>query len=133
MLAQDPLFNGWSAETQAVYMAFSERLMREAPLVITIGKGGLSYYKEMGNESVFVCHFNAKPQRLRNDLGFADFRLETLRNRVDLPLALDAIQKTTEPEIRFKLNKQWCSLHFSLSDYARVADIFYEHIIVKVQ
>lgn len=129
----DPLFQSWSAAVRAVYLAFSTRLMRPGPLTVTVGKGGLSYYKATPTASVFVCHFNAQPQRQRTDLGFADFRFDALRPHLNLEATLQTIQQAAAPTIRVKVNKLWCSLHFALTDQARVADIFVEHIIAKVR
>ena len=110
------------------YQLFSDHLTRNETLTIKSGKGGLSYYKN----SVFVCHFNASPQKNRDDLGFADFRYDALRPYLDIDETISAIQKEVTPEVEIKAHKLWCSLHFPLSKLEYVADLFLKHIISKV-
>ena len=110
------------------YKLFSDKLMENETLTVKSGKGGLSYYKN----GVFVCHFNAKPQAKRDDLGFADFRYDALRPYLDIDATISAIQKEALPEVEIKSHKLWCSLHFPLSEMENVADLFLIHIISKV-
>ena len=110
------------------YKLFSDQLVRHETLSIKSGKGGLSYYKN----GVFVCHFNAKPQKNRNDLGFADFRYDRLRPYIDIDGTISAIRKAALPEVEIKSHKLWCSLHFPLAKLEHVADLFLKHIITKV-
>lgn len=111
------------------YKLFSNRLSRSETLAIKRGKGGLSYYKN----GVFVCHFNARPQKNRDDLGFADFRYESLRPYLDIDITISALQKETLPEVEIKTHKLWCSIYFPLSRIEHIADLFLKHIISKVQ
>ena len=111
-----------------VYQQFSDQLMRHEPLTIKSGKGGLSYYKN----GVFVCHFNAKPQAKRDELGFADFRYDALRPYLDIEGTISAMQKEAPPEVEIKSHKVWCSLHFPLSRMEQIAELFLKHIISKV-
>lgn len=133
LLAHDPVAQSWAFDTRDAYLAFSQRLMKSTPLEIKIGKGGLSYYKAVKNGSVFVCHFNAMPQRQRNDLGFADFRFDALRPYLDPDETVQAMQKAAPSDIQIKVNKLWCSLHFPLTRLKDVTDLFSEHIIAKVK
>ena len=110
------------------YKIFSDRLMTHETLTTKTGKGGLSYYKD----GVFVCHFNAQPQKKRDDLGFADFRYDVLRPYLEIEATIAAIQKVASPEVQIKSRKLWCSLHFPLSKMEHVADLFLTHIISKV-
>jgi len=115
-------------QTDIAYKFFSDQLMQHQALTIKTGKGGLSYYKN----GVFVCHFNAQPQKKRDDLGFADFRYDALRPYLDIEKTLDAIQKDAQPDVQIKSHKLWCSLHFPLSQMEHVTDLFLKHIISKV-
>ena len=110
------------------YKLFSDKLMQHETLTVKTGKGGLSYYKN----GVFVCHFNAQPQKKRDDLGFADFRYDALRPYVDTEATIAAIQKVASSEVQIKSHKLWCSLHFPLSKMEHVADLFLTYIISKV-
>src|SRR6185503_1138962 len=110
------------------YKFFSEKLMQSQTLTVKTGKGGLSYYKN----GVFVCHFNAQPQKKRYDLGFADFRYYALRPFVDIETTIAALQKEALPGVQIKSHKLWCSLYFPLSRLEHVADLFLKHIISKV-
>ena len=110
------------------YKLFTDHLTRNETLAIKSGNGGLSYYKN----GVFVCHFNAKPRKDRDDLGFADFRYDGLRPYVDIETIVSAIRKEYLPEVEIKSHKLWCSLHFPLSKLEHIADLFLKHIITKV-
>jgi hypothetical protein len=110
------------------YQLFSEKLMKNESLTVKSGKGGLSYYKN----DVFVCHFNAQPQKKRVDLGFADFRYDALRPFLDIEMTVAAFQKAALPEVQIKSHKLWCSLHFPLLQIEHVAGLFLKHIISKV-
>lgn len=133
LLSQNPITQAWPLDIRNAYLAFYKRLTKRAPLSVKIGKGGLSFYKELKDASVFVCHFNAMPQRGRTDLGFADFRFDALRQRLNVDTTIRTIQKTASPEIHIKVNKLWCSLHFPLTQANDVADLFTTHIISKVK
>lgn len=133
LLSQNPIAQAWPLNIRNAYLAFYKRLTKSIPLSVKIGKGGLSFYKETKDGSVFVCHFNAMPQRGRTDLGFADFRFDALRQRLNMDTTIRALQKTAPPEIHIKVNKLWCSLHFPLTRANDVADLFTEHIISKVK
>jgi hypothetical protein len=113
---------------EEAYNYFTHCLTRYETLTIKNGKGGLSYYKN----SVFVCHFNAKPRKDRDDLGFADFRYGALRPYLDIDLAISAIRNEVLPEVEIKSHKLWCSLHFPLSKLEHISDLFLKHIITKV-
>ena len=115
-------------QPEPAYKFFSDQLMRREALTIKSGKGGLSYYKN----GVFVCHFNAKPQAKRDDLGFADFRYDALRPYLDIHRTISEMRKEASPEVAIKSHKLWCSLHFPLSKMENVADLFMKHIITKV-
>jgi hypothetical protein len=110
------------------YKLFSDKLMQHETLIVKSGKGGLSYYKN----GVFVCHFNAQPQKKRDDLGFADFRYDGLRPFLDIEATIAALQNEAEPKVEIKSHKLWCSLHFPLSKLEHVADLFLKHIISRV-
>ena len=110
------------------YEFFSNQLMRHEPLTIKSGSGGLSYYKN----GVFVCHFNARPQKNRDDLGFADFRYGSWQPYIDIDGTILAIRNEALPEVEIKSHKLWCSLHFALSKMEHLADLFLKHIITKV-
>ena len=110
------------------YKHFSVKLMQHETLIVRSGKGGLSYYKN----GVFVCHFNARPQAKNPDLGFADFRYDSLRPYLDIDKTIAAIQKDALTEIEIKSHKLWCSLHFPLSKMEHVAGLLLKHIISKV-
>lgn len=110
------------------YQSFTNYLTAKEPLEIKTGKGGLSYYKN----GVFVCHFNAQPQKKRDDLGFADFRYDTLRPYLDIDATISVMKKEALPEMQMKSHKLWCSLHFPLAQMEHVADLFLKHIISKV-
>jgi hypothetical protein len=62
-------------ESRRSLQFFTNLITVNEPLEIKSAKGGLSCYKN----DVFVCHFNAQPQKKRDDLGFADFRYDALR------------------------------------------------------
>src|SRR5687768_9807086 len=108
-LREQALIWKWSPQAEASYRQFSNLLMQHSTLDIKIGKGGLSYYKPTPTGSVFVCHFNARPQSKRDDIGFADFRFDALRDRLDLDATLQALQAAASPDIQIKVNKLWCS------------------------
>ena len=115
-------------QSETAYKFFSDQLTRQETLTIKTGKGGLSYYKN----GIFVCHFNARPQKNRDDLGFTDFRYDALRPYLDIDTVISALQKESLPEVQIKSHKLWCSLHFPLSKLEHVADLFLKHIITKV-
>ena len=115
-------------QPEAAYKFFSDQLMLNENLTIKAGKGGVSYYKN----GVFVCHFNAKPQKNRDDLGFADFRYDALSPYLDIDETISAIRTEALPEVEIKRHKLWCSLHFPLAKMEDVADLFLKHIITKV-
>ncbi|HSL29553.1 MAG TPA: hypothetical protein VK900_10170 [Anaerolineales bacterium] len=110
------------------YELFSAYVMQTEQLEVKSGKGGRSYYKQ----GVFVCHFNARPQKGRDDLGFADFRYNGLRPFLDVEQTIAAIQKEARPEVQIKSHKLWCSLHFPLSELEHVAALFVRHVISKI-
>ena len=116
-------------EADVAYTLFSEQLMRHTPLTVRRGKGGLSYYRH----DVFVCHFNARPQQKRDDLGFADFRYDSLRPHLDVEQVIAALQRDALPDVQFKRHKLWATLHFPLTRIEDVADLFVMHIISKVR
>jgi len=132
-LLDNPIAQQWSPQTRETYLAFTQRLLHNHPLSIKVGKGGLSYYKQTRRDLVFVCHFNATPQAQNEELGFADFRLDALRGRLNLSVALRALRKAASDDMHFKVSKLWCSLHFPLWRSSQVADLFRQHIIVKVK
>ena len=115
-------------QPETAYEFFSDQLMRNENLTIKAGTGGLSYYKN----GIFVCHFNARPQKNRYDLGFADFRYGSLRPYLDIDSVISAMRKEALPEVQIKSHKLWCSLHFPLSKLEHVADLFLNHIIIKL-
>ena len=115
-------------EADVAYNLFSEQLMRHETLTCRQGKGGLSYYKN----DVFVCHFNARPQQKRQDLGFADFRYDSLQPYFDVKEAIDGLQREALPDVQLKRHKLWCAVHFPLTRIGHVADLFVKHIISKV-
>ena len=115
-------------QTDDTYKFFSDQLMQYEALTVKSGNGGLSYYKN----GVFVCHFNAQPQKKRNDLGFADFRYDALRPYLDIEKTISAIQQAALPEVQIKSHKLWCTLHFPLSLMEHVANLFLKHIISKI-
>lgn len=122
----------WSPETRAIYRDFSERLMRQAALTVKVGKGGLSYYKTSAGGPIFVCHFNAAPRGGNADLGFADFRRDTLERVLDFPMMLAALQAALGPEITIKSGKIWYSFHFPLARRAEIADALGEQIVAQI-
>ena len=132
-LLQNPVSREWTTETRNIYQAFYQRMTRTTPLAIKIGKGGLSFYKEITNGSVFVCHFNAKPQSNKSDAGFADFRYDAIGKYVNVDDTIQSLQKTAPPDVVIKVNKLWCSLHFPLNLADDVADLFIQHIVTKVE
>ncbi|MCG8350718.1 MAG: hypothetical protein MI924_23355 [Chloroflexales bacterium] len=128
----DPFALTWAPSTRDVYRTFCDRLMRDGPLSIKIGKGGLSFSKPTPIGLVFICHFNAVPRSGEERLGFADFRKDVLHNRLDLDLVLQNMQHALGPESPIKIGKIWCSMHFPLTRAPEIADIFAEHLIAKV-
>lgn len=132
LLSQDPIAKGWTIDTRNTYLAFYQRLTKSTPLMVRIGKGGLSFYKRTKSGLVFLVHFNAMPQRGRYDLGFADFRFDALRQHMNVDTIVRALQKAAPPDIQIKVNKLWCSLHFPLTLADNVADLLTQHIIAKV-
>lgn len=112
----------------AAYELFSAHLLQLEPLIIKNGQGGLSYYKS----GMFVCHFNARPQKKREDIGFADFRYDALRPYLDVETTIHAIQNDALPVVQIKSHKLWCSLHFPLSELDHVAELFLRHIISNI-
>jgi hypothetical protein len=115
-------------QPETAYKFFSDQLTRQETLTIKSGTGGLSYYKN----GVFVCHFNAKPQAKRDDLGFADFRYDALRLYLDIEGTISAMRDEALPEVEIKSHQLWCSLHFPLTRLEHIADLFLKHIISKV-
>jgi hypothetical protein len=113
---------------EEAYKVFTNLLTVKEQLEIKTGKGGLSYYKN----GVFVCHFNAQPQKKRDDLGFADFRYDGLRPYLDIEKTLRTMEKDAMLEVQIKSHKLWCSLHFPLSQIHHVAELFLKHIISSV-
>lgn len=131
-LDQDSIVQTWSPELQAHYRAFTEQLMQDAPLNIKVGKGGLSYYLPYKGHPLFVCHFNARPQGKRDDLGFADFRYDTLQKLIDIDGTIAAMQAYDTHEIIVKRHKLWCSVEFLLVRECEVAELFRQHIVAKL-
>lgn len=84
-----------SMQPDLAYKLFSDKLMQNEALTVKSGKGGLSYYKN----GAFVCHFNVKPQKKRDDLSFADFRYDALRPYLDIEKALNSMEKDAMPEV----------------------------------
>jgi hypothetical protein len=122
----------WSPGTRALYRAFCERIMQHGALDVQIGKGGLSFYKSTADGRVFVCHFNAAPRGKQNELAFADFRKDALKERLDLDAALNALQAAVGPDIPIKNGKVWCSLHFPLARSLDIADAFATHVVAQL-
>ncbi|MBL8092480.1 MAG: hypothetical protein JNJ43_19255 [Anaerolineales bacterium] len=114
--------------SEEAYKTFTNLITAKESLEIKTGKGGLSYYKN----GVFVCHFNAQPQKKRDDLGFADFRYDALRPYLDIEKTLYEIEKEAMPEVQIKNHKLWSTLHFPLTLMEHVAELFSKHIISKV-
>lgn len=133
ILSQNPISRVWTLETRKTYQAFYQRMTYSTPLLIKIGKGGLSFYKETANAPIFVCHFNAQPQSNKYDLGFADFRFDALRKYLNVEETIGLIQKMAPPEIVIKVNKLWCSLHFPLNLTEEVASLFVQHIVTRFE
>ncbi len=119
---------GKNMQSETAYKLFSDKLMQHETLTIKTGKGGLSYYKN----GIFVCHFNAQPQKKHDDLGFADFRYDALRPYMNIENTIAAIQKDASTEVQIRSHKLWYSLHFPLSKLVHIADLFLTHIISKV-
>jgi len=113
---------GAAMPSEAAYKLFSDRLMRRETLTTKSGKGGLSYYKD----GIFVCHFNAQPQKDRDDLGFADFRYDSLRPYLDIDATISAMQQDALPEVQIKSHKLWCSLHYSFVSDGTCCDSVFE-------
>jgi hypothetical protein len=132
-LLQNPISREWNREIRKIYQAFYQRLTHTAPLIIKIGKGGLSFYKEIKNDTVFVCHFNARPQSNKQDSGFADFRFDTIGKFLNVDNTIQLIQPTASKEILIKVNKLWCSLHFPLRLADHIAKLFVQHIVTKIE
>lgn len=132
LLDQDPIAQTWSPELHTHYRVFSEQLMQDRPLTVKAGKGGLSYYLPYKGHPLFVCHFNAKPQGKRDDLGFADFRYDKLQTLFDIHESIAAMQAYDTHEIIVKRHKLWCSVEFLLVRECEVADLFRQHIIAKL-
>jgi hypothetical protein len=103
--------------------------MRDEPLTVKRGKGGLSYYKHR----VFVCHFNARPRSGQEDVGFADFRFDALRPYLEIEPTIRAMQDDALPQVQIKSHKLWCGLHFPLSLVEHVAGLFRDHILSNVR
>lgn len=113
---------------EPAYELFSAHLLSTEQLTVNIGKGGSSYYKH----GIFVCHFNARPQSKREDIGFADFRYDALRPYLDVETTIHAIQNDALPEVQIKSHKLWCSLHFPLSELDHIAELFLRHIVSNI-
>jgi hypothetical protein len=126
---QDKFARTWSAAVQARYLDFCKHLMQAERLSVKTGAGGLSFYKELDGERVFVCHFNARPRSAQIGLGFADFRRDALEGRLNVDRVLGALRRRLGPQVEVKEGKLWCGLHFSLRLAPRVADAFRIHII----
>ncbi|MBV9789548.1 MAG: hypothetical protein JOZ51_15285 [Chloroflexi bacterium] len=122
----------WSPKTRAIYRDFSERLMQRDALTVKVGKGGLSYYKTTAGGPIFVCHFNAEPRGGNADLGFADFRRDTLERVLDFPMMLADLQAALGPEITIKPGNIWYSFHFPLARRAEIADALRAQIISQI-
>lgn len=122
----------WSPATRAIYRDFSERLMWQDALTIKVGQGGLSYYKTSASGPIFVCHFNAEPRGGNTELGFADFRRDTLEHVLAFPAVLAGLQTAFGPEITIKAGKIWYSFHFPLAQRAEIADALREQIIAQI-
>jgi hypothetical protein len=131
LIAHDKIAQKWSVDAQKNYQSFSQYLTQNAPLSIKIGNGGLSFYKMLGTQKVFVCHFNAEPRKGQVDIGFADFRFDALQGILDVEKTLQAMQAVALPDVKIKVNKLWCSFHFPMNLIQHVAGLFVEHIIDK--
>jgi len=132
-LLQNSISKEWTIETRNIYQAFYRRMTSAGPLAIKIGNGGLSFYKQIQNSAVFVCHFNAKPQRSRNDLGFADFRFDALHPYLPVDNTIRLFRNTASQETTIKVHKLWCSLHFPLQVAETVADLFVQNIVTRME
>lgn len=122
----------WSPEIRAVYRTFCEHLMQREALTVKVGKGGLSFYKTIPAGAIFVCHFNAAPRGGSTDLGFADFRCDTLERVLDLPAAMTGLQSAFGPEIEIKTGNIWYSFHFPLARSSAIADTLREHVVSRI-
>lgn len=122
----------WSQETRAVYRDFSERLMQQEALTVKVGKGGLSYYNPTSSGPIFVCHFNATPRSGTSDLGFADFRRDTLERVLDFSAVLAGLQSALGPEIEIKSGTIWYSFHFPLAGRTEIAEALREQIVSRI-
>ncbi len=123
---------GWSPEVRAAYVAFAARLMRDEPLAVKVGAGGLSFYKPTLTGPVFVCHYNATPRGGSTATGFADFRRDALEHRLDLPTAIERLQSSLGPTITLRAGRIWHSLHFPAERAADIADALRDEIIAHV-
>ena len=133
LLVTHPIAQQWTPATRALYTTFSALLMHDEPLLVKIGKGGLSYSKPTPTGDVFVLHFNAAPRGNDEALAFADFRKDALQSRLDLEVTLHTLQKALAASSLIKCGKVWCSLHFPLAKAPHVARVFAEHLIAKIQ
>ncbi|HEY1014917.1 MAG TPA: hypothetical protein VGE07_19575 [Herpetosiphonaceae bacterium] len=125
----------WSDDVRRSYQAFTDRIARDEPLTVTLGKGGLSYYAAAGpppGATVFVAHFNAAPRAGQTDRGFADFRRDTLASLIDVEALLAELRAALAPETRVTAGKVWCGLHFPIEHAPRVADALRDLLVARL-
>jgi hypothetical protein len=128
-IKRDPIARTWSASQNDLYLTFSRILFAYHDLIVKVGKGGLSYYKTIGDKRVFIAHFNASPRKGSPNTVFADFRLDSLRSHLDLSHAIESMRLAASPDTTIKLSHSWCSFHFPTSQTEGVAALFKKNIV----
>ncbi|MEJ6394401.1 hypothetical protein V8J82_14120 [Gymnodinialimonas sp. 2305UL16-5] len=131
-LVETPFAAHWTATQIDHYIDFTAALDPEGKLNATFGKGGVSYFGGSEKGRVFLCHFNAAPRASEPDLGFADFRYASIENHVDVDGVIARLSEAAEGHATASAKKTWFSLHFALSDTAKIAGFFRAHLVNPV-
>ena len=131
-VVETPFAAQWTTVQIDHYVDFNVSLDPESKLHTTFGKGGVSYYHGPGKGRTFLCHFNASPRASEPDLGFVDFRFASIENHIDIDKVIADLSEAVKGCAKASAKKTWFSLHFALSDTAKIAGFFRVHLVDPV-
>ena len=122
----------WSQAALQVYLTISERLQKDGPLTIHAGVGGISFYKKTGKDMTFLVRFVAVPKRLPSQMGYLEFRKDSLQRWIDIDDLVEKIKYQAGPDTLFREGKVWCGLFFPLSRTEEITDLIRRRIVSRV-
>ena len=107
------------ADDAARYARFRERVVAGDPVEVTTGPGGISFYVRAGGRRRFAGHFNARPRRGEDGLGFAD--LKPASTGLDPDAVVAALEARLAGIADMRRGAAWWSAHFAAGEDAVVA------------